>query len=264
MGSLTLSIQYQKNLGTVFNSTELKTLFFSGVELRDQLGNPVPDETIDFAIESAQKEIQDLLSIKLKRMAYQEDRDFVHDDWIKWGYAPTTYPAVNALSVQGFLNTTLQIDYPTQWLKTKSQSPDEDLFHRSINLVPIAGASSQLAGNAVYVGISPYVGYFGSRMIPNYWRLKYITGFLKVPKDILNAIGKRASIDLFIALGDTILGVGTANKSISMDGLSQSLGTTASAMYSLFSARINQYEKDLTRSIPLLKSRYTGISFGVL
>jgi hypothetical protein len=97
--------------------------------------------------------------------------------------------------------------------------------------------------------------------VPNYWTLTYITGFHNIPKDILEAIGKQAAISVFTILGDIVVGAGIASKSQSIDGLSQSISTTASAMYNAFSARIGQYEKDLEKTlIPRLKARYVGIT----
>lgn len=266
MPQIELTISYRKNTNQVFSAADIKGLYFTGIELRDQFGNPIPDEQLDFYIQAAQKEIQDTLSVKLVRQAYKESKDFFFDDWLKWAYIPTSYPVVKAKKMQGFINSTLQVDYPEQWLSSKRQEGEEDVYHRTINLVPVTGSQNNtISGSAVFVGIAPFIGYFGNKQIPNYWEVTYLTGFNKVPADILNAIGKKASINIFTQLGDILFGgPGIANKSISIDGLSQSIGSTASAMYSLFSARIAQYEKDLDKAIPLLKDRYRGITFGVL
>jgi hypothetical protein len=266
MPSLTLTIQYAKNSSAILSSTELQQLYLTGITLEDQYGNPIDQSTIEFHIEAAQKEIQDYLSVKMMRMAYRENRDYMYDDWIKWGYMPTTYPVVTPVSLQGFLNTTLQIDYPNQWLSAKKQSPDEDLYHRNISLVPVQGAStSAIAGQTVYVGIAPLIGYWGNKNVPNYWEMIYITGFLKPPADILNMIGRMAATNLLLVIGDIIAGVpGLASKSVGIDGLSQSVTTTASSGKTTFSGRIDAWRKEMDRQLPLLKARYCGFTFGVL
>ena len=86
MGSLTLTISYAKNNGLVFNSTELKNLVFTGIALQDQFGNPIPEDTINFYIDAAQKEVENDLSVKMVRQAYTETKDFVQDDYVQWGY----------------------------------------------------------------------------------------------------------------------------------------------------------------------------------
>lgn len=265
MPQLTLSIQYQKNTGLVLNSTELKNLYFTGIELKDQYGNPIPEETINFYIEAAQKELADYLSIKLFPTCYSEDRDYVYDDWMQWGYVPTTYPVVKPIRLQGFLNTSLQIDYPKEWMSAKKQSPDEDLYHRSISLVPVTGGAAAVSGQPYFLQ-TPYSSIYGTKIIPNYWKIQFLTGFYKVPADILRAIGIFASISLFINLSDIINGApGLAGKSIGIDGLSQSVTSTASAGKLAFAGRIDAYRKELKDTLlPNLKSRYCGFHFGTL
>lgn len=265
MASLILTISYKKNSGIVFSAQDIKVLYFTGIPLQDQFGVPIPDEQIDFFIEAAQKEIQDILAVKLTRQAYRQSCDFFHDEFMKWAYTPVMYPVVTPKKLQGYINSSLQVDYPEAWLSSKRQTGEEDLYHRTINLVPINSAlNNSLSGTAVYVGVAPFIGFFGNRTIPNYWEATYITGFQKVPADILNVIGKKAAINILTQLGDILYGAGVANKSIGLDGLSQSLGTTSSATFALFSARIKQYENEIKNSMPNLKNRYKGISFGCL
>lgn len=263
MAELVLSIKYSKNTGLVYNATELKNIYFTGIDFTDQFGNPIPEETINFYIEAAQREIENYLSLKFTIQAIKESRDYHNNDYRKFGYIPTTYPAIKAYAVKGFINTTLQINYPESQISTK-RSSDQDLYWRSINLVPINGPSTTLSSTAVFIGVTPYMGFLGNSSIPNYWEIFYKTGFCKVPADILNVIGKKASISLFANIQDIVLGVGIASKSISADGIAQSIGTTSSAMYGLFSARINQYEKEMDITLPRLRSRYVGIQMGVL
>jgi hypothetical protein len=63
--------------------------------------------------------------------------------------------------------------------------------------------------------------------------------------------------------GDLIAGAGIATKSLSMDGLSQSISTTASATNAGYGARILQYNKHIEESMKTLKAYYTGISMVV-
>ncbi len=262
MSSITLTISYAKNTGLVLSPTELKNIYFTGIPFADPVtGEPVAEETIEFYIDAAQTEIENDLSVKLTRRAYQETRDFVMDDYVAWGFIPTTYPAEKSLSVKGFLNTSLQINYPAQWLVTKSQS-EEGMYWRSVQFVPISGPSATFAGSAVFVGITPYINRFSSRMIPNYWTNRYITGFNRIPADLMNAIGRMTAVSMFTLLSDLILGPGIASRSQGIDGLSQSVSTTSSATFMTFSAKIKAYQDELARQRPLLRSRYQGFTFG--
>lgn len=64
---------------------------------------------------------------------------------------------------------------------------------------------------------------------------------------------------------DLIIGAGIANQSVSIDGVSQSIGTTQSAMFGGASARIEAYGKDLKEVLlPALRMRFGGIRLVVV
>ena len=67
--------------------------------------------------------------------------------------------------------------------------------------------------------------------------------------------------DLNIA-GDLIAGAGIATQSISIDGLSQSVGTTSSATNSGYGARVIQFNKELKELMTTLRAKYKIIGFG--
>ena len=64
---------------------------------------------------------------------------------------------------------------------------------------------------------------------------------------------------------DLIIGAGIANQSVSIDGVSQSIGTTQSAMYGGASARIQQYTDDINKVIlPALRQKFGGLRMVVV
>lgn len=270
MGSLTLTISYRKNAGQVMSAAELKQLYLKNVPLYSSSGQlVVDDDTIDQYLKEAVDMVSNELNLILTRCAYQENRDFAYEDWIQWGYMPVTYPVVVPYSVQGFFNTTLQINYPQEWLSSKKQQAGngigEENYQRTINLVPLQGANSTLAGNSFYVGITPYIGYFGNRTIPNYWQLTYVTGFNKVPPSIVRLVGLQAAIQSLIYASANITGqAGIASKSIGIDGLSQSVTSTASASRIAFQSLIEVYQKQYTDLQVSVKANYVGFTIGAL
>jgi len=261
MPSAELSIRYSKNSSLIMSPEDLKGRYLFGIPLEDSDGNKIPDENINFYIEAAQKEVENYLSIKFNKQAYKESGDFQYNNWVEWGFIPTMYPVHEPVSLQGFLNSSLQIDFPAGWLSHKTQSADKDLYHRQMSLVPLTGTVNSLSNSVVYTGISPHIGYFGGSHIPNYWEITYITGFDTPPADLINIVGKLASINLFHILGDLIVGAGIASKSISADGLSQTINTTSSATNSGYGARVLAYTKEIEKALALAKARYTGITF---
>jgi hypothetical protein len=86
-----------------------------------------------------------------------------------------------------------------------------------------------------------------------------------MPMDVLNIVGKLASIGIFNVLGDIVLGTAAvANYSLSIDGLSQSIGTTNSAENSAFSARIINYQKEIKETLAKIKNNVRGLNFAAL
>lgn len=86
-----------------------------------------------------------------------------------------------------------------------------------------------------------------------------------LPSDLKHAIGiKGATLLLLHVAGDLILGAGIASQSLSVDGLSQSIDTTSSAMYNGYSARAHDLDKQYQGVIKALKSQYTMTQFGVV
>ena len=86
--------------------------------------------------------------------------------------------------------------------------------------------------------------------------------YVKIPSDIRMVLGALSGIHALNVAGDLVAGAGVASKSTSVDALSQSIGTTASAMYSGYSARIGVLKKSVSAALPAIRRRYMGVMFG--
>ncbi len=259
MGAITLSLKYAKNTGQSLSGAELKALFFTGIKLQDQDGNPISTDTLDFYIQAADTEVSNQLMIKLSRVAYTENRDFYFDDFVKFGYIPTSYMVSKPLALSGLLNTSLALTMPTEWLSFKSQANAEDCYYRQIHLVAVSGAMATYSGSYLIGWVSSQ-GLYNSQNIPNYWLLSYITGFQRIPLDILRYIGSIATMRILEFLSDIISGVpgDVKSKSISADGISQSVSIGG------FYRRIDSIRKEILRTEDLLRVKYRGYTLGVL
>lgn len=262
MPKISLDITYGKNQDLIISPEEMREIYMWGVAVKDQSGNEIPDHVLLHYIKAAQDEVSHYLNLKLKKQVVEETLDFSQTDWKRWGYIKCTYPVVCPISLQGFLNTVKQIDYPPEWLSSRKINDGGILHHRNLYVIP-AGNSTAHSSAVIYSGIIPQLGVVGSSLIPNYWNTKYITGFDVIPKDIVEVIGKLASISIFHIAGDLILGAGIASFSLGLDGLSQSISSTSSATNAGYGARITGYLSDLKRQLPALKDYYRGFSFGV-
>jgi hypothetical protein len=255
MPTLVYSIKSSKNSGLPISAPELANRYFFGIPIVDQSGNIMRDEDIEFFIKTAKEDLEGYLNLKLSKQIIEESFDYYRDDYKYWGYVPVSYPCVKPFKLYGLLGDIEQIEFPSNWLSPK-RTNDGIGYGRDIKLVPTAG--SVMNQSTVYSGITPNVGWWGQKSIPNYWTAIYCTSMDRVPEDILDAIGKLASINVFHQLGDIILGAGIASQSIGIDGLSQSISTTSSATNAGYGARITGYLADLKKMMPRLKQKYDG------
>lgn len=256
------NIRYNSNSDLIISPKEIRDNYMFGVNIRDENGVSLDDEAIKFHIASAQEELEKYLMLKFNRQVIQESLSFYGEDFLRWGFMQTTYQIECPLSLIGFFNKTKQVTYPASWLSVK-RSSDANGISRNLSLVP-SGDGTTHSEALTISGIVPQIGYLGWRNIPNYWDVKYVTGFKKVPKDIINAVGKLASMQLFHIAGDLIIGAGIASQSISIDGLSQSINTTSSATNAGYGARVTSYSSELKRELPRMKDFYKGFTMGVL
>ena len=74
-------------------------------------------------------------------------------------------------------------------------------------------------------------------------------------------IGWMAALLPLDTAGDLIAGAGIATKSVSIDGLSTSIGTTSSATNAGYGARILSYQKQMAMTMASLRRKYAVREF---
>ena len=247
----------------VLTPRELREIYFHGIIFPPEDRVLLTDAALEFHIRSATAYIEKQLSILVLPQEIEETKDFYRDDWYEWGRLDTNYPVREALDLRGFLGTARQLQYPVEWLSVRQR--DTGTYDRAIHVVPVTEAAVAFTSALISIpGGTPHIAITRHRYIPNYWRVRYSTGFLNIPREILDAIGKIASIGIFNVLGDTVIGAGIASQSLGFDGLSQSVATTSSPENAAYSARIKQYMAEMKIALPQLKSVYAGIELVVL
>lgn len=132
--------------------------------------------------------------------------------------------------------------------------------------MPTGTSVATANAEVILSGITTQLGSQHFRMIPDYWDFQYITGFDidHMPMDLINLTGKLASFGPLGIAGDLILGAGIANQSLSVDGLSQSIGSTSSATNAGYGARLVQYEREIKDTVKRIKLIYDEIKVGVI
>lgn len=260
MGSLSIESSY-KSLNLALSPQQIRDKYFFGIDIKDQSGRFMPDEDIESWIRSSQRSIENELSLLLDKQMFEETKHFSRNDYNNFSYVRMSYPIRCIYKVEGYVGNTRQTKFPDEWISITSSDDDRNLS-RNFRIVPNGGSASDHA--TLYAGLIPNLGYMGMTQIPNYWKIKYVTGFDNIPDDIVNAVGIMTAINIFHIMGDLIIGAGIASQSVGIDGLSQSISTTSSATNAGYGARIEGYVKQLKQMMPVLRDIYLGFNFGSL
>lgn len=263
MPRITFISKNRKNKGITLNNSELLSLYFYGIDIQNIQGTTMNQSTVELWIKSAQNEIERYLSIKINKQLIEERSDYFKNEFTFNGFIRTKLPVNYPVSVEGKFGDQTVAKYPAHWLTVNRTSTF--VSARQIVMVPNSNISEQTLNNAFFGATSiAMMGLHTRDTIGSFWDLKYLTGFEidELPSDIINLIGKLASIPLLETMGDLILGKpGISNYSVSIDGLSQSIGTPISGTTSAFGARISEYKKEILDTINSMKSQYQGVLF---
>ena len=141
------------------------------------------------------------------------------------------------------------------WIKIESEIG-------TIEVLPYAQGQSGFLWSILMSGLSGLgISIFGAlfERIPTFFHIDYTAGldFFTMPFDEQNhirfAVARRAAINLLPKL-DTKMGISAESSSI--DGVSESVSLTSSAMYGQYSAQIEGYKKEDAEWVKLFRRRY--------
>jgi len=266
MPTLTFTTKYRKNTGILLTPTDLRNRYLYGINILAGDGTVFPDEGLLTFIQSAQQEIERYLSIKFDLQLVSDNGSYYRDDYMNgFPIIKTKFPVKEPLSLIGFYKKIEQIRYPISWLS--SHESNDGVYKKRISIVPTVGTMSGTATGLVLSGTTFLMGSLrNNKNLPDYWHYQYVTGFEpeKMPMEMVDLVGKLASIGYLNVAGDFIIGAGIASQSLSIDGLSQSISTTSSATSSGYSARIGLYVKEIKETLKRVSAQYKGITFTTL
>lgn len=240
---------------------ELKDLYLFGVDLTNDDGDPYPESMFEHYIRSAQDWFQTQIPglLLLETEIKNERHDYYMNDYMAYNFIKLFWSHVNDVS-----EVSIQFPLATQVLRFDPSWYRVEAVGSQVQLVPTQGTFSSIllsqGGNFLplfYQGISN---------VPYIFSVTYKAGFQrgKIPPNIKNVLGMYAAIGPLNIAGDLIAGAGIASKSLSLDGLSQSISTTASATNAGYGSRIIQYRKDIEEAMKSMKEYYLGINMQVI
>lgn len=243
----------------VITANELRSIFLFGVSLKDDDGNEMSEKLLEFYIRSAQEWLEtEIGGLVLCEREIEEQRDYRLTDYMTYNFIKLfRFPVqnVNQVSIQFPLSQNL-LTFDESWYRVESVGAH-------VNLFPTQGTFSSiiLSQGGSYI---PLV-YSGIEFVPHMMYVKYRAGFKRgtIPAMIKELVGMKAAMGPLNLAGDLVAGAGIASKSLSIDGLSQSIGTTASATNAGYGARILQYNKEISSRLSVLRNYYHGINMVV-
>lgn len=239
----------------------IKDKYLFGINLADANGNPLPESLLIHYLNAAVDYLQNLLDIVISETEFTERHDYIRNDYQNWGFIQLDHNPIKEIKQ---LNLTYgnrpSVEIPLDWIQL-------DKLTGQITLFPSAGSA-----NSLIIGQTGMLFGFQSQWdyAPMLWEVEYVAGIDEKDKNIpfnliQEAIFKRASMGILNVWGDLIIGAGIASQSVSIDGLSQSIGTTQSAMFGGASARVQEYAKDIDeRILPILRQKFGGIRMTVV
>jgi hypothetical protein len=127
-----------------------------------------------------------------------------------------------------------------------------------VELVPF---NQELAFN--FIGLIWVESLRGPIPLPNFWNYNAIVGFRKTPPVLIEVVAKKAAMDILTIAGQAFRG-GFSSQSISRDGVSESVSYTASAIYGIYSATIEDYRKFIEANLKKFRSAFHGSAMVVV
>ncbi len=242
--------------------------YMYGLDVVDpKTGEPISDEFYQHTLENAVNQAEHFLDIAIFPRVEEEYHDFHSEEFNSYIYTHVFKRPIIQVEKFGLgMNGQQLYDYPSGWWNVYNLAG-----HIEILPSPLMQASNSMGAvsptgqpfpmvQMARPGTSPG---FAPQMI----EVRYVAGLLprknamfnkqwEMPATLEKMILKLAVREIFQLWGRLLVQPGLANSSISMDGISESMGTTQSAMYSAVSADINQINEDIKELENTLRSYF--------
>lgn len=233
---------------------DLLRRYLFGIDPTNDAGEPFTEDAYQHYILSAIRTLERWINIPILPTRFVERNDYHSQDHKAYMFMMLDYyPVISVESFKVMYQSQQSLtEYPAEWLRV-----DRDVGH--LQIVPTSGNLSQVMMNQNGLVMSSFMA---RSYYPHLYEVIYTAGFEegRVPRDVLDVIGMLASLGPLGIFGDLITGAGIGNLSLSMDGLSQSVTTTQSAMYGGYGSRVNQYNEQVKQMVPRIKDYYRRVA----
>ncbi|AII28093.1 tail fiber protein [Bacillus phage Bobb] len=256
-------------------TTDAVKLNHFGVSVTDpRTGEYLPDAFYESKIEAAVAQAEKMLDIVILPRVLTEHHDFHSNDYTSYTFIHTFHkPILQVEKVTLEYGEGTLYRYPTRWWRVYNLPGHLQMMPNTL----LSGGNDGLSLVQAFTGYPNVSGLpqtSGRHYAPQMFHVEYVAGMLppsrrgvtapnEMHPDLWNMIIKLALKEVFEQWGRLIIGAGIANMSIDIDGISQSIDTTQSAMYGGASADIVQLNEDIEKLRVGLKSYY-GSNLGLI
>lgn len=240
-------------------------------ETGKEMGEAFYNHVLEVAIGKAEKE----LDIAILPRFEEEHHDYHQSDFNSFMYTHTfkrPILQVEALSLE--MNGRAMYRYPSNWWKVYNLAGHIELYPTALMQ---SGGTGGMGYDQVFSGYPQLAGMppaGGANYAPQMIHVNYIAGLVpreragvsrdwEMPADLEQLIIKYALKEVFQVWGRLIVGAGIASKTLIIDGVSESIETTQSAMYTGSAADIILIDDDIAKLTANLKSFY-GFNLGII
>lgn len=238
-------------------------------ETGKEMGDAFYNHVYEVAIAKAEKELDIAI---LPRIIVGEHHDFYSNDFNSYMYTHTyKRPILQVEELKLEINGQPMYNYPSNWWKVYNLAGHVELYPTALLQSGLGQIyNTVLGGYPTLAGMPTGNPNHSPQMI----HLTYVAGLLprkragisydwELPPDLEQLVIKYALKEVFQVWGRLIIGAGIASKQLSIDGISESIETTQSAMYTGSSADIGLIDQDIKELVTNLKS-YFGMNLGII
>ena len=230
----------------------IKQDYLFGLPLKSALtGQTLADETIERFIVQSISEIEHSLNLYISPITIEREAhsyqwvDFFYAyGWLQLNHRPILEVHSLEVCIPGQASETFAA-WPTNWLKV-------DNAHGVLQIVPLTGAGSIMTSMASS-GASYPLRLFSAQHYPQFWRVGYRVGFEvdRTPALLVDLISTCVAIRCLNMIGPILFPY--SSYGISLDGLSQSVGTPGPQF---LAARIQSLQQQRQELLEAAKTQY--------
>lgn len=244
-----------------------------GITIKDKNNRELPDEYYKMAIESSIAQVEHDFDIAILPRLIDEHLDFHRAEYEQYMFLNTKRkPLLQLESLRMQYGGQQIYNYPPEWWKVYTREGQIQVMPQL--LLSTQGTSMNQLVHSSYPMVAGLPQQAKHRNnAPQLFNVRYVAGMLpperegvyydwEMPPTVNMLILKMALIEAMEQFGRLIIGPGIGSMSNSLDGASQTIDTTQTAMYGGASAEIVQLNEDIAKLKKSLTA-YFGINIGV-